>query len=98
MAAGLPKATWGQAAIGLSPTVISMLRAETAAATCINQPGRRRTTAILIAYGHRQDPAVKLAGDAVLLWLDLWRENPGSDPTGGWPGGAHMRNSWWTAK
>ena len=47
-----------------------------AGATGINQPGRCRTMAILLAYGLRQDPAVKLARDTVMLWIELWREHP----------------------
>ncbi len=96
VAAGLSKAAWGPAAIGLSPTGISKLRAEMAAATDINKLGRCRTAAILIAHGHRQDPAVKLARGAALMWLDLWKESPG--PTGDWPGGKRVSNSSWAAK
>ncbi len=32
--------------------------------------------AILSAYVHKNDPAVKLARDTALVWLDLWRDHP----------------------
>ena len=76
MPSGLAKAAWGQAGQGMSPTEVSKLRSAMAGATGINQPGRCRTMAILLAYGLRQDHAVKLACDTVTLWIDLWREHP----------------------
>ena len=54
--------------------MLEKLRADMAGATGINQAGRRKTTAIAVAYGsHKHDPAVKLAKDTVLSWMQLWR-------------------------
>ncbi len=77
MPAGLSKATWGQAAAGLSPSQVDKLRTDMAQATGINQAGRCRTMAILIGFGLRQDPKVKLLRDTANMWIDLWRDHPG---------------------
>ena len=83
-AAGLSKATWGQAYLGLAPSMLEKLRADMAGATGINQAGRCKTTAIAVAYGsHKHDPAVKLAKDTVLSWMQLWKGTSGGQTAGG---------------
>ena len=72
----LPQSVWGVSTIGLAPTQLNALRRQFAAATGIQAMGRCATTAIAIAVGPRNDPAVKLAVDQVALYIDLWRFDP----------------------
>ena len=69
----LPQAVWGATVLGLSPTALSRLRTQFAAATGVQAAGRCATTAIALAVGPMNDPAIKLVLDQVTLFTDLWR-------------------------
>ena len=71
-----PQALWGHVSQGIAPTVLDRFRTQVAAATGICQPGKRRTTAIALAFGRDSDPAVKVARGQVSSWLSLWEGCP----------------------
>ena len=69
----LPQATWGAAAIGMAPSVVSKLKTSMAAASGIVAAGRCASTAIAITMGPQRDPEVCLVVQQVALWIDLFR-------------------------
>ena len=68
-----PQALWGQSSIAVSNSTLAALRTAAAAASGIGGHGRCATTAIALAYGPDQDPAVRVACDQASLWFDLFR-------------------------
>ena len=69
----LPAALWGSITIGVSPTSLSHLRSQFAAATGIAGRGRCATTAIAISAGPNGDPGITTVVDQLSLYIDLWR-------------------------
>ena len=60
-----PQALWGHVSQGIAPTVVERFRTQVAAAIGICQSGRRKTTAIALAFGQESDPAVGVVREQV---------------------------------
>ena len=71
-----PQASWGAAAIGMSPTEVSKLTTAMASASGIVAKGRCPTTAIAVTMGLPRHPQIALLTQQVRLWIDLWRGAP----------------------
>ena len=69
----LPQAVWGASTLGMSPSVLSALVRQVAAATGIQAAGRCASTAIALTMGVAKDPRVASVVNQLQLWIDLWR-------------------------
>ena len=67
---GLPAATFGHAACGLSRAQIESLEMQAANCSGITKPGRCRTLALVLAYGRYGTPLARIIHETTTAWFN----------------------------
>ena len=71
----MPQTTWGGEATGFSRTAVRNIRRMAGYASGINQTGRCLTTAIALAYGQYEDPAITIFRKQVATYCELFQRH-----------------------